>query len=127
MTTTGVAGGFCHVACATPLKKGSRQMLHRRLVSLPALCGRLPVSSAGSLMGAQASASTAVSAVVALPHGLLDPLIVGVLVVPSERGPRMAAGLGGAIAPRNQVEPVKPLLMTWITSSSDTPRRLSIS
>jgi hypothetical protein len=50
------------------------------------------------------SASAAVSAVVALPQGLLDSLVVG-----------------------NQVEPVTRPLMTGRTSSSVTPRRLSIS
>jgi hypothetical protein len=41
--------------------------------------------------------------------------------------PRVAARLGGAIAPGDQVEPVKPFLITVNTSSSETPRRLSIS
>jgi hypothetical protein len=37
--------------------------------------------------------------------------------------PRIAAGLGGAIAPGDQGEPVNPPLMTASTSSIDTPRR----
>jgi hypothetical protein len=43
----------------------SRQMLHRRLVSLPAMAG-LPVSSAGFWKSARESASAAVSATACL-------------------------------------------------------------
>ena len=72
-------------------------------------------------------ASAAVSAVVGLPHGLFRSLVFGFLVVSKKRRAPHVAGLSGSIAPGDQVEPVNPLLMTARTSSSDTPRRLSIS
>jgi hypothetical protein len=77
--------------------KKSRQMLPATRKS-PAMAG-LPALRAGFLMNARASASAAVSAVVALPHGLFDSLV---LQMPSGAGFTLASG--GCMIPIQMAE-----------------------
>jgi hypothetical protein len=79
------------------------------------------------LMSARVSASAAVSAVVALPHGLLDSLVFRVLVVArplAERATKLGAGFApGSIVehtqlltpqPREPIEGIQPVVPTHL-------------